>query len=388
MIPVYLEAGIGGKLHSLYKELISYPPEGYIFHVKPGTIDNGRSFHTQNMASTIPRTLYDTVVPFGTFAYSWLNKWTNGFSGLIYSSQHLFFGKKPWIVDMEFATALVSYAKIGSFKHSIQKSLVSRNCKKIIPWTDMGKKSLLNCLDCKKFEDKIETVHLAVRPKNFIKKYNNEKVKILFVGTGNPWNASDSFYIKGGREVLMAFKYLSERYNNLELVIRSNMPDYVLTKWTKNQNITIINKTVPWCELSEIFQTSDVFLFPAHITPGMVLLDAMSYELPVITTDLWANPEMVEDGETGFLVKKSEKIPYVKKNLIPNWGTRHFASYISNPDPDVVQDVVDKTSILIEDEKLRRRMGRAARKEIETGKFSIKERNEHLKKIFNEALDD
>ena len=56
-------------------------------------------------------------------------------------------------------------------------------------------------------------------------------------------------------------------------------------------------------------------------------------------------------------------------------------------DPKVVEEFVKKTSILIEDGELRRRMGRTGRQEIEVGKFSIKKRNEKLKKIFDEATE-
>ena len=133
------------------------------------------------------------------------------------------------------------------------------------------------------------------------------------------------------------------------------------------------------------------FLFPSHSTPGLVILDAMSYELPVITTNLWANDEMVEDGETGFVIKKSDRIQYYTGNFIPNWShypTSKFMKTIKKTiDPEVVKQLVEKTSALIEDEELRRLMGKAGRKEIETGKFSIAERNKNLARIFNEAID-
>ena len=61
---------------------------------------------------------------------------------------------------------------------------------------------------------------------------------------------------------------------------------------------------------------------------------------------------------------------------------------IKTIDSKVVEDLVEKTSILIENEELRRKMGRAGRQEIETGKFSIKKRNKKLKRIFDEAIGD
>ena len=64
---------------------------------------------------------------------------------------------------------------------------------------------------------------------------------------------------------------------------------------------------------------------------------------------------------------------------------REFDEAIKILDPKVTQDLVEKTSTLIEKEELRRRMGEAGRQEIETGKFSIEKRNEKLKRIFDEA---
>jgi len=138
--------------------------------------------------------------------------------------------------------------------------------------------------------------------------------------------------------------------------------------------------------LEQEFKFADIFLFPAHTTPAMVILEAMSYELPVITTDVRANSELVEDGKTGFLIKKSEKVPYYIDDFVPNWGTPEFDNAIRTVDLKVVQELVEKTSILIEDRELRRKMGKAGRKEVETGKFSIERRKEKLKRIFDEAI--
>jgi len=148
---------------------------------------------------------------------------------------------------------------------------------------------------------------------------------------------------------------------------------------------------MPWEQLEQEFKTADVFLFPSHSTPGLAILDAMSYELPVITTDLWANAEMIEDGKTGYIIKKSAKIQYYTGDFIPNWShypTSKFMKTIKKTiDPEVVKQLVEKTSTLIEDEELRRLMGKAGRKEIETGKFSLIERNKKLARIFGEALE-
>jgi len=108
----------------------------------------------------------------------------------------------------------------------------------------------------------------------------------------------------------------------------------------------------------------------------------------VITREAFLNSELVEDGITGFVVKSSEKVPYFSENLIPTGATpqRHvLAKAIQTVDAQVVEELVEKTGLLIENREVRERMGKAARWETEEGKFSIKKRNEKLKRIFDEA---
>jgi glycosyltransferase involved in cell wall biosynthesis len=58
---------------------------------------------------------------------------------------------------------------------------------------------------------------------------------------------------------------------------------------------------------------------------------------------------------------------------------------MKGPEPKVVEGLIKAISALIENPELRRKMGEAARWEVEHGKFSIKKRNEKLKKLLNEA---
>lgn len=179
-------------------------------------------------------------------------------------------------------------------------------------------------------------------------------------------------------------------YDHSPCSCRSDVPQELKIKCDGIDNLKLLEGILPWSEVDREFRSADIFLFPSHATPGLALLDAMSYELPVITTDVWANPEMVEDGRTGFVIKKSESVPYYVENFIPNWSyipSSRFMKAVKNLDPKVVNELVEKMSILIENEQLRRKMGRAGRQEIETGKFSIEKRNTQLKKIFDEATE-
>lgn len=55
--------------------------------------------------------------------------------------------------------------------------------------------------------------------------------------------------------------------------------------------------------LENLYQQSDIFVLPSlHETFGIVLLEAMSFGLPIIATNVGAIPELVIDGENGILV--------------------------------------------------------------------------------------
>lgn len=392
---IYLEGRDSGwSLHSLYNELINYPPEGYEFvtdeKMETSNKINPLRVINRNLAYNRLNDFFDYFRPAAYYLYyKYREKQkTVKHVDLTYSSQHLIFRKEPWIVDLEHVGALVAYGKLELFRPFIEKLLASKYCKKIIPWSDAGKKTLFLNLDCKKFEEKIETVRLAVHPKKFVKNYDNDKVKLLFVGTANVFNIDSSFDLRGGKEVLEAFALLNKEYPNLELVMRSIIPQDLRQKYNHlSKKIRIIDRMLPWSSLEEEFKSADIFLFPGHTTPGMTILDAMSYELPIIATNVWGNSEIVKDGETGFLIKKSRKVPYymrTPKGLI--YYTPAFLKAIRKTDPEVIKDLAKKTSMLIEDKELRRKMGRKARQEIETGEFSIKKRNEKLKKIFDDAI--
>ena len=387
---VYLD--VAGKMHSLYKNLVDYPPYGYQFITQCTGWDKVSSAASKtNTIYSIQEKALGKIIPIN-LAKAWFERLKRPPKGtaLTYATGHLVFRKEPWVVDLEFVTQLAGYniKHFKRYKRLIEKVLSSEDCKRIICWTEAAKKTVLYNLNCEHFAHKVEVVRLAVPKKNFTKEYGHkEKIKLLFVGSAN---IPGEFEYKGGKEVLKAFLLLRQKYHNLELVIRSDIPQELKTICKRLGNVRLIDGVIPWEQLEQEFKSADIFVFPSHSTPGLAILDAMSYELPVITTDVWANPEMVEDGKTGFVIKKSETVPYYIENFIPNWNydpTSKFMRAVKITDPKVVEEFVKKTSILIEDGELRRRMGRTGRQEIEVGKFSIKKRNEKLKKIFDEATE-
>ena len=58
----------------------------------------------------------------------------------------------------------------------------------------------------------------------------------------------------------------------------------------------------------DLFNSSDVFLFSSQMveTFGIVVLEALTHGLPIISYRNDAIPEMIEDGRNGFIVSSAE----------------------------------------------------------------------------------
>jgi glycosyltransferase involved in cell wall biosynthesis len=226
---------------------------------------------------------------------------------------------------------------------------------------------------------------LAVAPKNFTKDFNEERVRLFFIGSAN---LAGQFELRGGKEVIEAFDLLSLKYRNIELVIRSDISPAIKKRYQRqlaNPRVRVIDGLLPWREVERLYQTSDIFFFPCHYESWQITLEAMSYELPVISVDLEGVSEFVKDGETGYLVPESDRVPRIEDGLPVSQTYPQVLRALQNPDPRLVNDLVQKASLLIEDRELRRKMGAAGRCQVEHGENSLAYRNARLKDIFDRA---
>jgi glycosyltransferase involved in cell wall biosynthesis len=171
-------------------------------------------------------------------------------------------------------------------------------------------------------------------------------------------------------------------------VIRSDISPEIKKRYRRllaNSRVRVIDGLLPWREVEHLYQTSDIFFFPCHYESWQITLEAMSYEMPVISIDLEGVSEFVKDGETGFLLKESEHVPQVEDGLPVSQVYPRVLRALDNPDPRLVFDLVRKASLLIENQDLRRKMGVAGRRRVEHGENSLACRNAGLKEVFDRA---
>lgn len=140
------------------------------------------------------------------------------------------------------------------------------------------------------------------------RKYNlHDKKVILFLGTFQPWEELD--------KLVKVFAKIKERQNNVKLLLVGDGPDRKkIEKTIREYNLTkyvTITGFVPFSDVPKYYSVCDVFVM---VRPDMPLtqdttpikpFEAMAAGKVVISTDLKAMREIIEDGKTGFLVPHS-----------------------------------------------------------------------------------
>ncbi len=372
------------NLHAFQRQMLACPPPGYAFVTQEGL---SRSVISTAARWQLARGLLkaaDVLIPTSlSKAWAALRKPPPPGTVLTYAVDHVVFRREPWIVEVEYAGALVGVRPqhFGRFRGVAHRLLASQYCRRIVCWSEAGRRSLAD-LGSERIEDKTDVVYYAIPPKPMVRHPDGRRMKLLFVGSGTSGGAFEG----RGSEIFDVFVALRQRYRHLELVVRSDVPGYIRKRYGGLEGLRIMDRWVPVEVLEREFQTADIFLFPSYHTLPYTILEAMTHELPVVTIDSWANAEYVKNGETGLVVPMSRKVPRYHDSLQPPFLSPQFHDVLRAPDPTVVAALARAVASLIEAPDLLKRLGRAARHEVEEGRFSLSRMNQSLQKLLDEAL--
>lgn len=122
-------------------------------------------------------------------------------------------------------------------------------------------------------------------------------------------------------KVLRAMKILREHGFECEYVIGGVGPQQpVLEKLARDLGLEENFRILGWTEdKKKFFESIDIFILPSFgETFGIVLLEAMLYNTPIITSNSWGPDEIIEDGVDGLKVSKDdeEKMPQLLAEAI------------------------------------------------------------------------
>lgn len=234
-----------------------------------------------------------------------------------------------YIVELDTPYVL-TYYNVSFFKllkPILRYFLKRKNCKQIICISEAAKRALVVELG-EEVTTKVSVVYPVIDTKQNGKKESLSEavIKLLFVST--------QFELKGGRELLEAYKHVRKIHSNVELTLITNLTEEQVKSLPEgvvyqeaNVNKALLNE--------KYYPEHDIFVLPTYQDSfGLVLLEALSHGLPIVSVDRFAIPEIVVDGYNGKTV--TPPLKYYNDDCTANqvfWG-KDLSQIISSSDID------------------------------------------------------
>jgi glycosyltransferase involved in cell wall biosynthesis len=298
-----------------------------------------------------------------------------------------------WVCSLaHFAEACAFEIAGAPIPRSLRVAYVKRlfarpNCKKLIFWSKAAHETLSSYagIDPSTLNGKDAIVYPAVRriPDDLVR-YGDHDIRLFFSG---------DFFRKGGVHAIDAFERARQRYPGISLTvccderIDFNTPNRSLRDEYLHKLKTvpgILNKGRISREelMTEVYPDTDIFLMPTYVESfGMAVLEAMAFGIPVISTNHFAIPEIIEDEVSGLLIDTTR---FGCDRLFSGYTVRQIPSDFREYMTDAVFGHMCR---LIESLELRRSIGQAAL-EVARTKFSFDRRNASILDIYRQALAD
>jgi glycosyltransferase involved in cell wall biosynthesis len=134
-----------------------------------------------------------------------------------------------------------------------------------------------------------------------------------------------------------------------------------------------------------LYLSADIFPHVGYETLNLSTLEAMSYGIPVIVTNLYNIPEAVTHMKNGMLIDLPNPELLYTKNGCPNEYSNPPTDVIKKFRSEIIEKIKESMIKLIEDTSFRNNISREAIQTTNKGEFSIQHRNSLLKEIFDEA---
>lgn len=262
--------------YSLRVDRLGYPE--YLGHYKLGWV---------SVPLSSARLFAEAMFPLEKRGYSLIHS--------LYWSIHRY--PLPWIHenDSSLSQYLSDYVKFeGSLMRRIAgiagDMLNAEKCRAVITWSKWAKDGYI--------EDGVDAGKIQVIPPVFEtsqNKVSHDGTNILFLGR--------DYHRKGGDIALRLFEDLKKSHEKVRMTFVGRIPDKeTLAKVVGDKDISYYEYVSKQDLHEKIFPATDIFLLPTKAEAyGMSIVEAMSYGIPVVSTDISAIPEVVEDGVSGFL---------------------------------------------------------------------------------------
>lgn len=307
----------------------------------------------------------------------------------VFSYNRFLKSKSEYVIYLENPLALVHYStdrnKTLLSRIKLKKYLSDPNLKSIICLSKACYETV-NCFYSIPSRIKVEQIYPYVKPNPLTSpesiklKCQQKDITCLYI--------SSNFNLKGGAEILSTFNKLKDNgLNNIKLKIITQIDlvdNNTKNRINNNENISLFDFKFNRDELNKLYNDSCIYLNPTRQDSfSLVVLEAMKSGNAILTTDLYAIPEMVQNGYNGYLTKP--KYRFFGYDNMPNkdvWNNRENTIYSNYVDENIVDFLFEKINQLNSNRDLLERMMLNSFKKSNSGEFNDK----FIKDKWNKAL--
>lgn len=259
---------------------------------------------------------------------------------------------RSWIHENDSSLSQYLSGYFGFNKKLFEKALRigtsilnAESCRRVIAWSEHAKRGLV--ADGVSSE-KIEVIPPPIPVSKRVRKSNNV-FTMTYIGR--------DYRRKGGDLVLRAFRKISEDHPNARLNFLGPIEDPELKSWAaSNRSISATDFMLNADIRRYIYPYTDLLLMPSRAEAfGLTVVEAMSYGIPVLVSDLPVLREIVGGNEKSY------------------FRTNDFNEFVS------------KIRLLVEDESLRAQIGNALQRTV-AERYSPEAVGPRLLRVYEKAL--
>lgn len=264
-------------------------------------------------------------------------------------STHSFEPSRPWKEE-----------QLGSAYHlsSWVERMAMEQCDGIIAVSNGMKRDALRFFDID--AEKIDVIYNGIDPAEYTKKDSIEALKKYGIDPNTPYVLFVG-RITRQKGIIHLVRAIENIDKNTQIVLCAGAPDTpeianemraaVEVAKTKHPKVMWIEEMVPKKDVIELYGHAAVFCCPSVYEPfGIINLEAMSCETPVVGSAVGGIPEIIVDNETGFLV------PF-----------EAISEAVTEPKDPIAfsKKLAEKVNILLADPDKRLKFSKAGRKRVE-----------------------
>jgi alpha-maltose-1-phosphate synthase len=207
--------------------------------------------------------------------------------------------------------------------------------------------------------EKVKVIHNGIDPEFYKPTFNNDLLTELGIDPAIPFVLFVGRITrqKGISQLISAAKYFNK---DCQVVLCAGAPDteeiaketeaLIADLCAERDGVILISEMLPRDKIKVLYSHARVFACPSLYEPfGIINLEAMSCETPVVGSHVGGIPEIIVEGESGYLIP-------LESISRTNFNPAH---------PEAFQKAfAAKINILLEDEALATKMGKSGRERV------------------------